>query len=139
MTRHKSTRLLVSACFSVGPGGRPLGAYATGDFDVSDPKWNQINWDADGDGAEEELLFEYLDNGDEAPRVITITLYRNGGVLETEIDRAYGLSRVLAGENAQGPYLQIDYAMGDYYAHDAEGRCILRLLDGELILTGEDP
>ena len=109
--------------------------HSEGDFDVSNPKWNSINWDADGDGTEEELFFEYHDNGDEAPSIIEVTLYLKNDELQTMIDRAYGLNRILAKEDAEGPYLQIDYVMGDYYSHDAEGHCILRLTDGELVLT----
>ena len=108
------------------------------DFDVSNPKWNSINWDADGDGTEEELLFEYHDNGDEAPSVIEVTLYLKDNEPQTWIDGAYGLNRILMKEDAEGPYLQIDYVMGDYYSHDAEGHCTLRLKDGELVLHYEE-
>ncbi len=105
------------------------------DFDVSNPKWNSINWDADGDGTEEELLFEYHDNGDEAPSVIEVTLYLKDNEPQNWIDGAYGLNRILAKEDAEGPYLEIFYVMGDYYSHDTEGQCILRLTDGKLVLT----
>lgn len=109
----------------------------TGDFNVSNPRWNKINWDADGDGTEEELLFEYEDQGDEAPSFIRITLYDEDGEQEIILDRAYGLNRIFAKEDADGPYLEVYYEMGDYYSHDAEGRCILRLRGGSLILVGE--
>ena len=105
-----------------------------GDFDVSGPKWNWINWDADGDGTEEEIEFEYEDLGDEAPSYIAVTLYKGGEEIEGMIDRAYGLNRIFAKEDADGPYLEIDYDMGDYYSHDAEGHCTLRLIDGELVI-----
>ena len=111
--------------------------HSEGDFDVSNPKWNSINWDADGDGTEEELFFEYHDNGDEAPSLIEVTLYLKNDELQTMIDRAYGLNWILAKEDAEGPYLQIGYAMGDYYSHDAEGQCILRLTDDALALSEE--
>lgn len=107
-------------------------------FDVSGPKQNWIDWDADGDGVKEELLFEYHDNGDEAPSVIEITLYREEVRLQAVIDRAYGLNSILAKEDAEGPYLLIGYAMGDYYSHDAEGQCILRFADGDLVLLYEN-
>ena len=109
-----------------------------GDFDVSHPKWNWINWDADGDGTEEELEFTFHDLGDEAPGYIEITLYAGAEELDNMIDRAYGLNRIFAKEDAEGPYLQIYYAMGDFYSHDAEGECILRLRDGELAVIQED-
>ena len=109
-----------------------------GDFDVSDPKWNWINWDADGDGTEEEIEFEYEDQGDEAPSFIAVTLYKGSGEIEGLIDRAYGLNRIFAKEDADGPYLEIHYEMGDYYSHDAEGQCTLRLVDGELVIEGAE-
>ena len=109
-----------------------------GDFDVSDPKWNWINWDADGDGTEEEIEFEYEDQGDEAPSFIAVTLYKGSGEIEGLIDRAYGLNRIFAKEAADGPYLEIHYEMGDYYSHDAEGQCTLRLVDGELVIEGAE-
>ena len=109
-----------------------------GDFDVSDPKWNWINWDADGDGTEEEIEFEYEDQGDEAPSFIAVTLYKGSDEIEGLIDRAYGLNRIFAKEDADGPYLEIYYEMGDYYSHDAEGQCTLRLVDGELGIEGAE-
>ena len=124
--------------FTWNPEAAPKYEYATGDFDVSNPKWNQIRWDADGDGVEEELLFEYQDNGDEAPSVIEITLYTDDGEYNAVIDRAYGLTRILEKEDAEGPYLEINYTMGDYYAHNSEGRCILRFRNGALSLYGEE-
>ena len=111
---------------------------SVGDFDVSGPKWNSINWDADGDGTEEEVLFEYQDLGDEAPSYIQVTLYFDDEQLENMIDRAYGLTRIFAKEDEEGPFLLVGYTMGDYYSHDAEEQCILRLRDGNLILEDAD-
>lgn len=104
------------------------------EFDVSHPKWNEIEWDADGDGTKEEVEFEYEDLGDEAPSYILVTLYAGNKEMETMIDRAYGLNRITAEEDEEGPFLLIEYDIGDYYSHDAAARCILRLRGRELIL-----
>ena len=101
-------------------------------FDVSGPKWNWIDWDMDSDGETEEICFEYQDLGDEAPSYIQITLYDGNEQLEEIIDRAYGLIEVLPMEDTEGTYLQIRYMMGDYYAHDAEGQCTLRMREKQL-------
>ena len=123
--------------FQWDPNAQPESMYATGDFDVSDPKWNRILWDADGDGTEEELVFEYQDNGDEAPSYIEVTLYIGGEELSAVIDRAYGLNRIFSKEDEHGPYLEIYYAIGDYYSHDAEASCLIRLQDGAIVVQQE--
>ena len=65
-------------------------------------------------------------------------MYKGDETLEAVIDRAYGLSRILAEEDAEGPYLLIDFAEGDYYSHEAEGQCTLRLRGGELVVEGNE-
>ena len=116
----------------------PAETEESSDFDVSNPKFNWINWDADGDGEEEELSFEYHDLGDEAPSYIEIILYKGSEQVENILDRAYALRSIQAKEDKEGPYLVIDYDQGDYYSHDAEGRCFLRYRDGEIILEEEE-
>ena len=108
--------------------------YLTGDFDLTDPLANEISWDADGDGTEENVLFEYNDQGDEAPSFIAVTLYKEDSETESIIDRAYALKRIFAKEDDDGPYLQIFYESGDYYSHDAEAECSLRLEGDELVI-----
>ena len=107
-------------------------------FDVSNPKWNWINWDMDGDGEMEEICFEYVDLGDEAPSYIQITLYDGNEQLEEIIAQAYGLIEILPMEDAEGTYLQIRYDMGDYYYHDAEGQCTLRMREDKLEVVYQD-
>ena len=58
--------------------------------------------------------------------------------MENILDRAYALRSIQAKEDKEGPYLVIDYDQGDYYSHDAEGRCFLRYRDGEIILEVEE-
>ena len=115
----------------------PAVSEKSGDFDISNPQWCWINWDADGDGTEEELEFKFEDLGDEAPGYVLITLYAESGQQEAWLDRAYGLKRIFSKEDAEGPYLEIWYEMGDYYSHGSEGMCELRLIDGRVSLTGD--
>ena len=109
-----------------------------GDFDIPNPAQGFIAWDADGDGAEEELHFCFHDQGDEAPGYIEFTLYTNQGEQEALLDRAYGINRIFSENDGEGPYLEIRYAMGDYYSHDTESTCTLRLRDGALVLEGDN-
>ncbi|MBQ6469868.1 MAG: hypothetical protein IJJ50_07450 [Lachnospiraceae bacterium] len=113
-------------------GSAAAGSSAETDFDVSDPKWNWIKWDADGDGVKEEISFEYNDLGDEAPSYIQVTLYKGNKELEGMIDRAYALKKIVVREDDDGEYLLVDYEMGDYYSHNAVGQCTIRLRDGKL-------
>lgn len=108
-----------------------------GDFDISNPQWCWISWDADGDGKDEELEFHFEDLGDEAPSYIDIMMYAENGEQEIILDRAYGVNRIYAKEDDEGPYLQIYYDMGDFYSHDTEKNCILRLENGHLTLFGD--
>ncbi|MCR4712349.1 MAG: hypothetical protein K5707_08615 [Clostridia bacterium] len=113
------------------------GSDESGDFELTHKKWEWIDWDADGDGTEEKLEFEYHDQGDEAPSYIEVTMRLGNKELEDMIDRAYGLKRIYAKEDEEGPYLEIVYAQGDYYGHDAEAICTLRVRKGKLILEGD--
>ena len=101
-------------------------------FDVSSPLSNWIQWDADGDGEAEELCFDPVPLGDEAPSYIEITMYKGNDQFSGIMDNAYGLIEVLPMEDEEGPYLQIRYFMGDYYDHDHEASCKIRYQDGAL-------
>ena len=105
-----------------------------GDFYVFNAKWNSIRWDADGDGKKEELEFESIDLGDEAPGYIQVTIYTNDGDQENVINNAYGFRGIYDKKDDEGPYLQIFYNKGDYYSHDAEGECNLRLRGGYIVI-----
>lgn len=93
-------------------------------------------WDADGDGNPEHLDFSYIDNGDEAPSVMVVSLYGFITNVDTMayIDRAYGVESLECGEDDQGPYVLVSYAQGDYYSHDHVAQCKLRLVKGELVV-----
>lgn len=110
----------------------PVDPTGGGDFDVSGAKWVWIDWNADGADDDEQMEFEYHDNGDEAASVIEITLYHGDDQIQGWIDNAYKINRILSLENEAGPYLQVDYQMGDYYSHDNEGHCYVSFVDGEL-------
>ena len=116
------------------PEAAPDETVQKGEFNVFDPKWNWIKWDADADGREEELQFENHDPGDEAPGYIQVTLYTNDGDQENVINNAYGFRGIYAKTDDQGPYLQIFYNKGDYYSHSEEGECTLRLENGYIVI-----
>ena len=106
----------------------------TGDFEISDPKWFWIKWDADGDGTEEELEFKFQDNGDEAPSVIEVTMYKGDDTITGWIDRAYGITHILAKEENDKPYLEIAYEKGDYYG-TGDGVCQIKLENNDIVVT----
>ena len=112
-----------------------------GDFDVSGPKWNWIKWDADGDGAIDEIEFEYIDNGDEATSFVRITYYdgnNHNDTINDIIDRAYGLNKIYAKEDSDGPYLHIYYDQGDFYG-TSPAECELRIKDGKIEIKYIEP
>ena len=109
----------------------PTTAEINSDFEISDPKWVWIKWDADGDGTEDELEFRFHDNGDEAPSVFEITLYKGDDKLTGWLDRAYSIYAIRDKEDATGPYLEIPYEKGDYYNTET-GVCTVRFVDGHL-------
>lgn len=104
-----------------------------GDFDVSGPKWNWINWDANGDGTLDQLEFEYHDNGDEAASFIEVTFYDGSSntTVSGMIDRGYSLTKIYSRETSEGPYLHIYYEQGDYYG-TGPAECFLLLKNGQI-------
>lgn len=93
-------------------------------------------WDADGDGNPEHVSVSIVGNGDEAPNVGIIELrsYITDVDTETSIDGVYGFEHFESLKDEKGPYLVVDYLEGDYYSHDRLAQCVLRLVDGELIV-----
>ena len=48
------------------------------------------------------------------------------------IEGAYGIERVLAAIDEEGPYLIVDFPRGDYYSHDRTATCTVRVVGEEL-------
>lgn len=91
-------------------------------------------WDADGDGQDETLSFDFVDQGDEAPSGFQVSL-RGLNVNTGEwLDGAYEITSVVAQEDEQGPFVRVSYFAGDYYQHDSPAACTLRLVDGKLAI-----
>ncbi len=105
----------------------------TGDFDITDSRWAMIRWDADADGTEEEISFKFVDQGDEAPSVVEIDLYKDEDAYEAFIDMAYGINSIYKKEDTDGQYLLINYKYGDYYS-TKNAECTLRFIDGDIKL-----
>ena len=93
-------------------------------------------WDADGDGNPEHVSPSIVGNGDEAPNVGIVALHGiiTGIDTQTNIDGVYGFERFESFKDDRGPYLVVDYLEGDYYSHDRLAHCVLRLVDGELVV-----
>lgn len=91
-------------------------------------------WDADGDGVREHVWADYIDNGDEAPSVYSIRVFSETMDVEGYVDRAYGIEKMEAGKDERGPYLTMHFLEGDYYSHDREATCTLRVEDGKLVV-----
>ena len=95
-------------------------------------------WDADGDGTSEHMWFDFNDNGDEAPSGMSIRLFNDSGIdAYAYLDRAYSIDSVRLLEDEQGPYVVVYYGAGDYYSHDNDASCTIRLVNGELVLEGD--
>ena len=104
-----------------------------GDFVLTGQKWEWIYWDGDKDGEEEQISFEYVDNGDEAESFILVTL-EVGGSSEAYIDRAARIVRILDKEDEEGLYLQVEYNYENKLSETADMKCIVRLRDGEVVV-----
>ena len=105
---------------------------AGNDTDASD---GVIAFDADGDGVAEQFLVEFQDNGDEAPNVMTITSVDQPEV-SLAIAGAYEVREVMLVGNDDGSELvYVRYAAGDYYGHDADAWCEVRMADGQLVAS----
>lgn len=109
-------------------------AGGTGDFAIDNPTWFWIKWDADGDGTEEDVEFRYYDNGDEAPSVIEVTIYKGNDQITGYMDRAYGINKIYSKKGDDGPYLYIFYDQGDYY-NTAPAECTLELNGDKIDIT----
>ena len=106
-----------------------------GDFALTGEKWEWIYWDGDQDGEEEQISFEYVDNGDEAESFILVTL-EVGGSSEAYIDRAGRIVRIFDKEDEEGPFLLVEYNYENVLSEKAEMECIVRLRDGAVVVEG---
>ena len=107
--------------------------------DAAAHQGSSYQWDADGDGTYERLDIDFVDQGDEAPSMMQLTLYGGGSVVAKGwIDSAYEIQMVITGRDDRGTYAQVHYLAGDHYRHDLEAVCTLRLVDGEIVTTYED-
>ena len=104
-----------------------------GDFALTGQKWEWIYWDGNKDGQEEQISFEYVDNGDEAESFILVTL-EVGGSSEAYIDRARRIVRIFDKEDEEGPYLLVEYNYENRLTEKADMECTVRLRDGEVII-----
>ena len=91
-------------------------------------------WDADGDGQDETLSFDFVDQGDEAPSGFEVSLRGQNVNTGEWLVGAYEITSVVAQEDGQGPYVRVSYFAGDYYQHDYPATCTLRLVDGKLVI-----
>ena len=106
-----------------------------GDFTLTGKKWEWVYWDGDKDGEEEQISFEYVDNGDEAESFILVTL-EVGGSSEAYIDRARRIVRIFDKEDEEGPYLLVEYNYENVLSEKADRECIVRLRKGEVVVEG---
>lgn len=97
-----------------------------------------FGWDIDGDGTFEPFTVAFHDNGDEAPSAIEISGTVAGEQQSAWIDGAYGITNLSAGTDERGAFLEMSYLQGDYYAHDTEATCTLRVVDGQLVVEGQE-
>ena len=104
-----------------------------GDFVVTGKKWEWVYWDGNEDGKEEQISFEYNDNGDEAASYILVKL-EVGGSSEAFIDRAGRIVRIFDMKDEEGPYLLVEYNYENRLTEEADMQCIVRLRDGELVV-----
>lgn len=107
-------------------------------FDISDSQNFIIYWDMDVDGTAERVEFDFDDQGDEAPSCIVVTLFTQDERMHGYIDSCYGIDTIFEKEDEDGRYLDIYYSSGDYYFHDNQSQCTLRVEDGEIVLEGDD-
>ena len=109
-----------------------------GDFDVSGPLWNWVEYDLTGDGKDDLISFKYVDQGDEATCYIQVTNEDGKENRRTMIDRGYRLTRIFAKEDEQGPYLLIEYAWDASGDPEMQQECTLRLVGNEPVIEGDD-
>ena len=106
-----------------------------GDFSLTGQKWEWISWDGNKDGEEEQISFEYVDNGDEAESFILVTL-EVGGDSEAYIERAARIVRIFDKEDEVGPYLLVEYNYENAITEKADMECIVRLRNGAVVVGG---
>lgn len=106
-----------------------------GDFALTGKKWEWVYWDGDEDGEEEQLSFEYIDNGDEAESCILVTL-EVGGSSEAYIDRAGRIVRIFDEKDEKGPFLRVEYNYENRLSEKADMACAVRLRDGAVVVEG---
>ncbi len=106
------------------------------DANIEFADWKQdgsfFSWDLDNDGISEDYELKYYDNGDEAPSVYVIEKYDDSQ--EAYIDRAYDIYSLKPIEDNGQRYIEIHYEQGDYYNHDNEAICLLKLENNQLIV-----
>ena len=108
-----------------------------GDHALTGQKWEWVYWDGDKDGEEEQISFEYVDNGDEAESFILVTL-EVGGSSEAYIDRAGRIVRISDREDEEGPYLLVEYNYENVFSKEADMECAVRLRDGAVVVEETD-
>ena len=108
-----------------------------GDHALTGQKWEWVYWDGDKDGEEEQISFEYVDNGDEAESFILVTL-EVGGSSEAYIDRAGRIVRISDREDEEGPYLLVEYNYENVFSEEADMECAVRLRDGAVVVEETD-
>jgi len=110
-----------------------LPAPAVVDENVVDFDGSSFSWDADNDGKPETFSVTFIDNGDEAPNVMEISLQGSDDVKAT-VDGAYAIKTLFSDADDNGPVLLITYEAGDYDNHDNEALCMMRLINGKLVI-----
>ena len=101
----------------------------------TDPSDGIVAFDADGDGVAEAYAIDFVDNGDEAPSLIVISLLENPEV-SVVIDGAYEVREVMLVGNADGSEsIYVRYAAGDCYGHDDDEWCDVSMVDGRLVVS----
>lgn len=97
----------------------------------------EYRWDIDGDGSEDALAFEFVDQGDEAMSGYEVTLV--GDDSEKKIgwlEGACDIASAQGGVDAEGPFLVIRYDIGDADHVAGTGRSLMRL-DGDWLSVTE--
>ena len=108
-----------------------------GDFSLTGTGLEWIHWDGDKDGEEEQISFDFIDNGDEAPSLILVTL-EVGGSSEAYIEPAGRIVRIFDKEDEEGPYLLVEYNYENMLSEKADAECIVRLRDDSLVVESTD-
>lgn len=108
-----------------------------GDFSLTGSSLEWIHWDGNNDGEEEQISFDFIDNGDEAPSLILVTL-EVGGSSEAYIEPAGRIVRIFDKEDEEGPYLLVEYNYENMISEKADAECIVRLREDEIVVENRD-